>query len=89
MTVLGVRKRYVERGLESVLRGRYTGHNPAIVTGEVEAHLVALACKEPPAGREHWTMQLLADKLVELQVVERISDETVRKALKKSASSPG
>ena len=89
MTALGVRTRYVERGLESVLRGRYTGHNPAIVTGEGEAHLVALACKEPPAGREHWTMQLLADKLVELQVVERISDETVRQALKKTNLSRG
>ena len=89
MTVLGVRKRYRGRGLEAVLKGRYTGHNPAIVTGEVEAHLVALACQEPPAGREHWTMQLLADKLVALQVVERISDETVRLALKKTNLSRG
>ena len=89
MTVVGVRKRYVERGLAAVLQGRYAGHNPAIVTGEVEAHLVALACQEPPAGREHWTMQLLADKLVELRVVTRISDETVRQALKKTNSSRG
>lgn len=89
MTVLGVRRRYVQQGLEAVLQGRYTGHNPAIGTGEVEAHLVALACKEPPAGREGWTMQLLADQLIALEVVERISDETVRQALKKTNLSPG
>ena len=89
MTVWGVRKRYGERGLESVLQGRYTGHNPAIVTGDVEAHLIAVACSEPPDGRESWTMQLLADKLVSLEIVDRISDETVRQVLKKMNSSPG
>lgn len=89
MTVWGVRKRYVARGLASVLAGQYTGHNPSIVTGEVEAHLIAVACSEPPEGRESWTMQLLADKLVSLEIVERISDETVRKTLKKTNSSPG
>ena len=89
MTVWGVRKRYVEGGLEAVVRGRYTGHNPAIVTGEVEAHLIALTCGAPPEGRESWTLQLLADKLVALEVVERISDETVRQALKKTNSSRG
>ncbi len=89
MTVVGIRKRYVEQGIEAVVHGRYTGHNPAIVTGEVEAHLIALTCSEPPNGREHWTMQLLADKLVELSVVTQISDETVRQTLKKTRSSPG
>jgi transposase len=89
MTVVGVRRRYVEHGLDAVLHGRYTGHNPAIVTGEVEAHLIALTCSTPPHGREAWTMQLLADKLVELSVVDRISDETVRQTLKKTRSSHG
>ena len=89
MTVVGVRQRYVEHGLEAVLHGRYTGHNPSIVTGEVEAHLIALTCSTPPDGREHWTMQLLADKLVALAVVEHISDETVRHTLKKMHSSRG
>ncbi len=89
MTVVGVRKRYVEHGLQAVLHGRYTGHNPAIVTGEVEAHVIALACSEPPGGRERWTMQLLADTLVDLSVVEHISDETVRQTLKKTCSSRG
>jgi transposase len=49
------------------------------------AHLIALACSDAPAGREHWTMQLLADRLVTLGVVEAISDETVRRTLKKTA----
>ena len=89
MTVVGIRKRYVEQGLDALVHGRYTGHNPAIVTGEVEAHLIALTCSEPPNGREHWTMQLLADKLVALSVVTQISDETVRQTLKKMRSSPG
>lgn len=89
MTVRGVRQRYGEHGLETVLNGRYVGHNPAIVTGDVEAHLIALACGEPPDGRASWTMQLLADKLVTLNVVEHISDETVRQALKKTNSSRG
>jgi transposase len=89
MTVVGIRKRYVEQGMEALVHGRYTGHNPAIVTGEVEAHLIALTCSEPPNGREHWTMQVLADKLVELSVVTHISDETVRQTLKKTRSSPG
>ena len=78
MTVVGVRQHYVEPGREAVLHGRYTGYNPSIVTGNVEAHLIALTCSTPPAGRDHWTMQLLAGKLVELKVVEHISDETVR-----------
>jgi transposase len=89
MTVVNVRRRYVAQGLDAVLVGRYTGHNPAVVTGEVEAHLIALTCSEPPDGYEHWTMQLLADKLIALNQVEHISDETVRQALKKTRSSRG
>jgi hypothetical protein len=57
--------------------------------GKQEAHLIALACSPPPAGRQSWTMQLLAERLVTLQVVERISDETVRLRLKKANSSRG
>ena len=53
------------------------------LNGDGEAQLIALACSRPPAGYAKWTMQLYADKLVELQVVERISDETVRRTLKK------
>ena len=57
--------------------------------GEVEARLIALACSDAPEGREKWTMQMLADKLIELDVVETISDETVRIALKKTNLSLG
>lgn len=89
LTVSGVRQRYVERGLESVLQGRYTGHNHVVMTGEVEAHLIALVCGDPPNGQAEWTMQLLADELVTLEIVERISDETVRQTLKKTNLSPG
>jgi hypothetical protein len=79
LTVSGVRKRYLERGLESVLQGRYAGHNKVVMTGEVEAHLIALVCGEVPSGHAQWTMQLLADKLVALEIVDRISDETLKK----------
>lgn len=57
--------------------------------GKAEAYLLALACSEPPEGRRHWTMQMLAEKMVELGVVERMSDETVRRTLKKGTSSRG
>lgn len=88
-TVANVRRRYVERGLEATLQGRYTGHNHLVMTGDVEAHLIALSCSAPPDGREHWTLQLLANKLVELKQVAHISDETVRQTLKKTTSSRG
>jgi hypothetical protein len=57
--------------------------------GEGEAHLITLACSKPPEGYAKWTMQLYADKLVELQVVESLSDETVRRTLKKMNVNPG
>jgi len=62
---------------------------PRLLDGKQEAFLVALTCSDSPEGQETWTMQLLADKLVELKVVERISDETVRQTLKKTSLSPG
>jgi len=55
--------------------------------GEKEARLVALACSDPPAGRAHWTLRLLADQLVELEVVEEVSYETVRRTMKKTNES--
>ncbi len=64
------------------------GQTPKI-TGEVEAQLVLLACSEPPAGQAKWTMQMLADKLVELRLVESISDSAVCERLKKTRSSRG
>jgi hypothetical protein len=62
---------------------------PHKLAGEQEARLIALACSAPPTGRKRWTLRLLADKLVKLQVVEEVSYETVRRVLKKTNSSRG
>jgi len=90
-TVERVRQRFVEQGLDAALDRKHR-ERPAReikLDGRAEAQLIALACSAPPEGRATWTMQLLADKLVELDVVGSISDETVRLALKKTRSSPG
>jgi transposase len=90
-TVERVRQRFVEQGLDAAL-DRKQRERPAReikLDGRAEARLIALACSAPPEGRATWTMKLLADKLVELEVVASISDETVRLALKKTRSSPG
>jgi len=89
-TVERVRKTCVEEGLEAALKHKKPSRTrPPKLDGEKEAKLIALACSSPPEGRESWTMQLLADKLVDLHLVESISDETVRVRLKKTNSSPG
>lgn len=89
-TIHRLRQRLVEDGLEAALvRKPRSRRRVPKLDGEKEARLVALACSEPPAGRGRWTLQLLADKLVELQVVDSISDETVRLRLKKTRSSRG
>jgi transposase len=90
-TVERVRQRFVEQGLEAAL-GRKKQDRPSrprTLDGRAEARLIALACSAPPQGRKEWTMQLLADKLVELEVVDAVCDETVRRALKKMRSSRG
>jgi hypothetical protein len=90
-TVERVRQRFVEQGFDAAL-DRKQRERPAReikLDGRAEARLIALACSAPPEGRAVWTMQLLADKLVELEVVGSISDETVRTTLKKTRSSPG
>jgi Homeodomain-like domain len=89
-TVERVRQRFVEGGLEQAL-GRKPQDRPSRERksdGAAEARLIALACSAPPEGRARWTPQLLADKLVELEVFESVSDETVRRVLKKTISSP-
>lgn len=89
-TVHRVRQAYVEEGLEAALRRkRPTGRQYRKLDGAQEAHLVALACSPPPHDRQRWTLKLLADRLVELQVVDGISPECVRTTLKKTTSSPG
>jgi transposase len=88
-TVQRLRRRCCEAGVDAALHDRPRPGAARTLDGTQEAHLVALACSDPPAGRTVWTMQLLANRLVELGVVGSISDETVRRTLKKTSSSPG
>jgi len=88
-TVERARKRLVEEGMESALNRRPQANRYRKVDGDVEAHLIASACDSPPDGRPRWTLRLLADRLVELNLVDHISLETVRQTLKKTNSSRG
>jgi transposase len=83
VTVENIRRRCVEDGVIGALNDRPRPGKARLLDGRQEAYLVALTGSAPPEGRERWTMQLLADKLVELRVVDQISDETVRRVLKK------
>ncbi len=86
-TVERVRQRFVEQGLDAALDRKPRERPPREIKldGRAEARLIALACSPPPLGRAVWTMQLLADKSVESDVVDSISDETVRLALKRTS----
>ncbi len=86
-TIGRVRQRFVERGLEAALirKPQAQPSRQRILDGRAEAQLIRLACSAPPGGRADWTMRLLADQLVELEVVLTISNETVRRALKKTS----
>src|SRR5438309_10561641 len=86
--VYRVRKQLVEEGLEAVLsrKQRATPAVPPIFDGEKEAKLIALACSKPPKGYARWTLRLLENKVVELGIVERASDSTIGRALKKTLS---
>jgi len=88
-TVERIRKRFVAGGVEVALTERPRPGGAPKLDGKGEATLVAWACSTPPDDQKVWTMQLLADKLVELKVVDAISDETVRRVLKKTILSPG
>lgn len=88
-TVIRLRRRFVEDGLADTLVERPRPGAAPKLTGTQQAHLVALACSDPPSGQTKWTMQVLAERLVELAVVDSISAETVRRTLKKTISSPG
>lgn len=89
-TVHRLRQRLVEEGLDAVLvRKPSPQPRPLKWDGEKEARLIAIACAKAPEGRARWTLQLLADRLVELNIVDRICDETVRRVLKKTRSSLG
>jgi transposase len=88
-TVERLRKRCAAEGVEAALVDRPRPGATPLLDGKGEAVLVALACTAPPGEAETWTMQLLAERLVALDVVDRISDETVRRTLKKTISNPG
>ena len=89
-TVERVRRRCVEEGLARALgRKEQVNRRPKKLDGQREAHLIALACSQPPEGRAGWTLHLLADRLVEREIVDSISTETVRQTLKKTNSSLG
>jgi len=84
-----LRQRLVEDGLAAALSDRPRPGKARLLDGRQEAYLIALTCSTPPPGRAQWTMKLLADRLVELRVVDHISDETVRRTLKKGTSNLG
>ena len=88
--VYRVRKQLVEEGFEAVLsrKRRATPAVARIFDGEKEAKLIALACSKPPKGRARWTLRLLEQKVVELRIVDRASDSTIGRTLKKTFSSP-
>jgi len=86
-----VKKRFVEEGLEVALGGRQ-GRRPSYdrkADGEFEARLIALSCSEPPKGHSQWSLRLLADRAVELEYIDSVSHETVRRVLKKTKSNRG
>ncbi len=88
-TVGNVRRRLMQEGLDAALYDKPRPGAKPKITGDVEAHLTLLACSTPPEGKQRWTLQMLADKLVELSYVESISDVAVMHRLKKTNSNRG
>ena len=88
-TVARIRQRFAEEGLESALSERPRPGRVRLLDGRQEAYVIALACSDPPAGHAKWTVRLMAERLVELEVVEDVSHPTVWRALKRGTSSPG
>ena len=85
-TVERVRQRFVEDGFQAALRPKPTKRVYArVLDGAQEAHLLALACSAPPAGKKRWTLRLLAEQVVELRYADAVSHETVRRVLKKTS----
>ena len=88
-TITAIRRKFVEGGLDNALYDKPRPGAIPKITGEIEAQLTLLACSAPPEGKARWTLQLLADKLVELKLVDSISDVAVMKRLKKMNLSLG
>ncbi len=83
-TIASIAKRFVEEGMESALSRKKQENHYRKVTGDIEAHICAIACSEPPEGRSHWTMQLIAEELIRLEIIDSISDTTVCNVMKKT-----
>jgi transposase len=84
--VVNVRRRYVKRGLDGTVKRKkqeYPSRTP-VLDGKGEARVLALACSQAPGGRNHWTLRMLANRVVELEIADEISHETVRQTLKKT-----
>jgi transposase len=88
-TVEHLRKRFAAEGLEAALNERPRPGKARMLDGRQEAYVIALACSEPPEGRAKWTLRLLANRLVELEVVDEISHNTMWRLLKRGSSNPG
>ena len=85
-----LKKRFVEEGFDAALyRKPVTNAHRRKITGDEEAHLIALCCSQAPEGQERWTLRMLADKMVELDIVDAVSHETIRRTLKKVHLNPG
>jgi len=82
-TIAGVAKRFVFEGVEAALGRKKQENYHRKVTGEIEARICAIACSDAPAGRSRWTMQMIADELIRLEVVDYITDSTVCEVMKK------
>jgi acetolactate synthase regulatory subunit len=90
VTIAKVRKTFVEQGFEAALhRKKPSREYEHALDGDAEAHLIALACSEPPTGREYWSLRLLQKRFVKLGYTDSISHETIRRVLKKTNSNPG
>ena len=88
-TIAGIAKRFVYEGLEAALGRKKHDNYHRKVTGEVKAKLCAIACSDPPEGRSRWTMQMIADELIRLEVVDYITDTTVCEVMKKTKRNRG
>lgn len=88
-TVNHIRKRYCQEGLDSAINEKPRSGAPPKIDGTIESQVILLACSKPPEGKSTWTLKLLADKLVELEVIESISTMTVQRILKKARPSLG
>jgi transposase len=88
-SVYWTRRRYCEGGLEAALKEKPRSGRPEKLVGKAKAHLIALACSDPPEGRACWTMQLLTERCISLELVDSITKDTVRRVLKKTKLNRG